>query len=109
MNKTHEKYYIPLNELKKNEEEFNYRCFCAVFDDYARIRRHDRHELDFLKEMSKPDIQHDLHMNAIKYNIDRGDFAKVNNLEGCNSWYDMVVEYRSRLSPRELYIDKRYY
>lgn len=107
MNKQHEKYYRPLEEMKMDQEEYNYRCFCMIFEEYAHIFIFEHKEFDPLKDLSRNEIQHNIHDAAFQYKIDRGDFAKVNNLEGFKCWYDMIVEYRKRLKPKDLYVQQR--
>ena len=107
MNKMHEKYYIPLSDLTMDMNEYKYRSFCVEFMSYAKIYRDGNKTFDCLKEFSRAHVQHDIHTIASQLGIDRGDFAKVNNLEGLKSWYDMIVEYRRRLPEKDLYIQTK--
>ncbi|MCM1215937.1 MAG: hypothetical protein NC548_15630 [Lachnospiraceae bacterium] len=109
MNKLHEKYYIPLEKLHEGENEldYNYKYFCAEFENYANPKRNKEFnyengniEIDLLKDETIGNrifVQHYFHRLAKTLNIDRGDFAKVNNLEGLKGWYEMILEYRKRI------------
>lgn len=112
MNKLHEKYYIPLEKLHEGENEldYNYKYFCAEFENFADPRRNLEYgcasviEFDLLKDKicgTRIYVQHYFHLLARQCNVDRGDFAKVNNLEGLKGWYEMILEYRKRLGIKE--------
>lgn len=112
MNKLHEKYYIPLEKMHEGENEldYNYKYFCAEFENYANPKRNKEYgllnttEIDYLKDEiigNREFVQHYFHTLAKTLNIDRGDFAKVNNLEGLKGWYEMILEYRKRLGIKE--------
>lgn len=61
-------------------------------------------EIDLLKDEylgKRSYVQHYFHRLAKTLNIDRGDFAKANNLEGLKGWYEMILEYRKRLRIKE--------
>ena len=113
MNKLHEKYYNPLEKLHdgENELDYNYKYFCAEFENFANPKRNIEFnymtgtiEIDLLKDEylgKRSYVQHYFHRLAKTLNIDRGDFAKANNLEGLKGWYEMILEYRKRLGIKE--------
>ena len=81
MNKLHEKYYIPLEKLHEGENEldYNYKYFCAEFENYANPKRNKEYgllnttEIDYLKDEiigNREFVQHYFHTLAKTLNID---------------------------------------